>query len=372
MILARKIRIRPNKEQEHQLWKSVGTARWAYNWTLGKQEENHKHGGKFLSDGILRKELTVLKQTEEYAWLYEVSNNITKQAIKDACQAYKRFFKGLTDKPRFKSRRKSKPSFYNDNVKLKVRNNEVLIEKVGWMKISESLPIDVKYTNPRIHFDGKYWYLSVGIEEEKMQQKLTIESLGIDVGIKELAVCSNGMKFKNINKTKVVKQAEKRLRRLQRQVSRKYEMNKEGSRFVKTINIIKLEKKIQLLHRRLKNVRDNHIHQVTTAIVKTKPCRVVMEMSNIKGMMKNKHLSKAIAQQNLYDFKMKIQYKCEKYGIEYMEADKWFPSSKMCSTCGEIKKTLRLSERIYTCDCGHEIDRDFNASINLSRYQLAT
>ncbi|EOO60751.1 IS605 OrfB family transposase [Bacillus cereus VD196] len=367
MILARKIRIRPNKEQEHQLWRSVGTARWAYNWTLGKQEENHKHGGTFLSDGILRKELTVLKQPEEYAWLYEVSNNITKQAIKDACEAYKRFFKGLANKPRFKSRRKSKPSFYNDNVKLKVRNNEVLIEKVGWMKTSELLPIDVKYTNPRIHFDGKYWYLSIGVEKEKPQQKLTSESLGIDVGMKELAMCSNGMKFKNINKTKAVKQVEK----LQLQVSRKYEMNREGIRFVKTSNIIKLEKKIQLLHRHLTNVQDNHIHQVTTAIVKTKPCRIVVKMLNIKEIMKNKHLSKAIAQQKLYDFKIKIQYKCEKYGIEYIKVDKWFPSSKMCSSCGEIKKTLRLSKRIYTCDCGHETDRDLNASINLSRYQLA-
>ncbi|PEF60537.1 RNA-guided endonuclease InsQ/TnpB family protein [Bacillus cereus] len=370
MILARKVRIRPNKEQEHQLWKSIGTARWAYNWTLGKQEANHKHGGKFLSDGILRKELTVLKQTEEYVWLYEVSNNITKQAIKDACEAYKRFFKGLADKPRFKSRRKSKSSFYNDNVKLKVRNNEVLIEKVGWMKTSESLPVDVKYTNPRIHFDGKYWYLSVGVENECPKIELTDVSLGIDVGVKELAVSSDGEKKKNINKTQTVKKVEKRLRRLQRQVSRKYEMNKEGNRFIKTGNIIKVEKKIQHLHRRLTNIRNNHLHQVTKDIVKTKPYRIVMETLNIKGMMKNKHLSKAIAKQCLYEFKRQIQYKCKKYGIEFIEADKWYPSSKMCSSCGRIKKDLKLSDRIYKCTCSHVIDRDLNAAINLSRYEL--
>ncbi|MEH6890322.1 transposase [Bacillus sp. JJ864] len=372
MILAKKVRLKPTLEQEQQLWKSVGTARWAYNWALSKQEENYKQSGKFLNDGVLRKELTKLKKIDEYAWLYDVSNNITKQAIKDSCEAYKRFFKGLTEKPKFKSRKRSKPSFYNDPIKLKVKNRRVLIEKVGWVKTSEQIQIDVKYSNPRISFDGKYWYISVGIEQEIPKQELTNESLGIDVGVKELAVCSNGMTFKNINKTKIVNQAEKRLRRLQRQVSRKYEMNKEGSRFVKTSNIIKLEKRIQRLHRRLTNIRDNHIHQATTAIVKTKPCRVVMETLNIRGMMKNKHLSKAITQQKLYDFKMKLQYKCEKYGIEFIEADKWFPSSKMCSCCGQIKKDLKLSDRTYGCDCGLEMDRDLNASINLSRYELAS
>ncbi|WP_026677320.1 RNA-guided endonuclease InsQ/TnpB family protein [Fictibacillus gelatini] len=371
MILAKKVRIKPTKEQEHQLWKSVGTARWAYNWALAKQEENYKQGGKFISDGILRKELTGLKQTEEYAWLYEVSNNVIKQAIKDACDAYKRFFKKQAVKPRFKSKKKSKPSFYNDNVKLKVKKNEVLIEKVGWVKTSEQIPMGIKYSNPRVSFDGKYWYLSVGIEQEIQPTELTDVSLGIDVGVKELAVCSNGMTFKNINKIKTIKQREKRLRRLQRQVSRKYEMNKEGNRFVKTSNIIKLEKRIRHLHRRLTNIRDHHIHQATTAIVKTKPCRVVMETLNIKGMMKNRHLSKAIAQQKLYDFKVKLQYKCEKYGIAFIEADKWYPSSKMCSCCGQIKKDLKLSDRIYRCECGHEMDRDLNASINLSRYGLA-
>ncbi|MEH7461706.1 transposase [Bacillus thuringiensis] len=371
MILAKKVRIKPTPEQEQQLWKSVGTARWAYNWALSQQEENYKQGGKFISDSILRKVLTKLKKTERYAWLYAVSNNVTKQAIKDLCEAYERFFKGLANKPRFKSRKRSKPSFYNDNVKLKVKNNSILIEKVGWVKITERLPNADTYTNPRISFDGNYWYLSIGIEQEIENHKLIDESVGVDVGVKELAVCSNGMKFKNINKTKVVKQAEKRLRRLQRQVSRKYEMNKEGNRFVKTSNIIKLEKRIQHLHRRLTNIRDNHIHQATTAIVKTKPCRVVMETLNVKGMMRNKYLSKAIAQQKLYDFKVKLQYKCEKYGIELIEADKWFPSSKMCSCCEQIKKDLKLFDRIYRCECGNEMDRDLNASINLSRYQLA-
>ena len=375
MILAKKVRIIPSIEQEQKLWQSVGTARFIYNWTLARQEENYtlegtrKNGGKFISDNDLRKELTILKKTEEYKWLNEVSNNVAKQAVKDACNAYKRFFKGQSEKPKFKSRRKSKPSFYNDNIKLKVKNNIVLIEKVGWVNTSEQLPIDVKYNNPRISYDGKYWYISVGIEVENPVVELTGESVGIDVGIKDLAVCSNGMTFKNINKTKLVKNLEKRLRRLQRKISKKYEMNKEGRKFVKTSNIIKLEKQIRLIHRRLSNIRNNHLHQATTKIVKTKPSRVVMETLNIKGMMKNKHLSKAIAEQCLYDFKVKLKYKCEFNGIEFVEADKWYPSSKTCSECGHIKSRLSLSERTYICeDCGVVIDRDYNASINLSRY----
>jgi putative transposase len=372
VILGKKVRLYPTKEQEQKLWQSVGTARFIYNWTLAKQEENYKNGGKFISDGDLRKELTILKKTEELKWLNNVSNNVAKQAVKDGCEAYKRFFKGVADKPRFKNRRKSKASFYNDNIKLKVKESIILIEKIGWINIkTNTIPINCKYTNPRISFDGKYWYIAIGIEKEKPVVELTNESIGIDVGIKDLAICSNGMTFKNINKTRVVKQLEKRLRRLQRRVSGKYLKNKEGSKFVKTSNIIKIEKQIKLLHRKLSNIRSNHNHQATSMIVKTKPSRVVMETLNIKGMMKNKHLSKAIAQQCLYEFRRQIQYKCEFNGIEFIEADTWYPSSKTCSECGHIKTKLSLSERTYICgECGCVIDRDYNASINLSRYEL--
>ncbi|OAA86990.1 RNA-guided endonuclease InsQ/TnpB family protein [Clostridium ljungdahlii] len=371
MILGKKVRIFPTKEQEQKLWQSVGTARFIYNWTLARQEDNYKNGGKFISDNDLRKEITILKQ-DSLSWLNEVSNNVAKQAVKDGCDAYKKLFKKLADNPRFKSRKKSKPSFYNDTSKLKVKENSVLIEKVGWIDIKKNtIPMNCKYTNPRISFDGKYWFISVGIEKENPIVELTNESIGIDVGVKDLAICSNGMTFKNINKTKVVKQLEKRLRRLQRRVSRKYLKNKEGSKFVKTGNIIKIEKQIKLLHRKLANIRSNHIHQATNKIVKTKPSRVVMETLNIKGMMKNRYLAKAIAKQCLYEFKRQMQYKCEFNGIEFIEADKWYPSSKTCSECGHIKSKLLLSERTYICEkCGCVIDRDYNASINLSRYEL--
>ena len=372
MILGRKVRLYPTKDQEQKLWQSVGTARFIYNWTLARQEENYKNGGKFISDNDLRKELTILKKTEDFHWLNEVSNNVAKQAVKDGCEAYKRFFKGLADKPRFKSRRKSKPSFYNDTSKLKVEENSVLIEKVGWVNIKKnSIPMNCKYTNPRISFDGKYWFIAIGIEKDQPSIRLTNESVGIDAGIKDLAICSNGMTFKNINKTGVVKKLEKRLRRLQRRVSCKYLKNKEGSKFVKTSNIIKIEKQIKLLHRKIANIRSNYNHQTTNTIVKTKPSRVVMETLNIKGMMKNRHLSKAISKQCLYEFKRQLQYKCEFNGIEFIEADKWYPSSKTCSECGHIKQKLSLSERTYICEnCGCIIDRDYNASINLSRYKL--
>jgi putative transposase len=373
MILAKRVRLKPTKEQEKQLWKSAGTARWTYNWTLNRQQENYEQGGKFISDNDLRKEITELKQTDDFKWLSDVSNNVAKQAVKDACDAYKKFFKGQAKFPKFKSRRRSKTSFYNDTSKLKVKKNLVLIEKVGWAKTSEQLPMNVKYSNPRISFDKKYWYLSVGVEQEIEQQELTDEIIGIDLGLKELAVCSNGQVFKNMNKTKGIKKTEKCLRRLQRKASRKYEMNKRGEKqFVKTSNLIKIEKRIQRLHRRLTNIRDNHIHQTTNAIVKTKPSKVVMEDLNVSGMMKNRHLSKALANQKWYEFIRQMKYKCKKYGIEFMQVDRFYPSSKTCSCCGHIKKDLKLSDRIYKCECGLKIDRDLNASINLANFGKLT
>ena len=371
MMLLISVRLRPTKEQEQKLWQSAGTARYIYNWTISRQEENYKNGGSFIQDGVLRKEITQLKKTE-LSWLNEVSNDIPKQAVIDACNAYKNFFKGISKKPKFKSKKKSKNSFYNDTWKLKVKENKlVLLTKIGWVKTSEQIPIGIKYYNPRITYDNKYWYISIGIEKEEIHQELIDVSLGIDLGLKELAVCSNGMVFKNINKTKTVKKLEKKLKRQQRKVSKKYLKNKQGKEYVKTCNIIKLEKRIQLLHRRLANIRNNYIHQTTSSIVKTKPYRVVIEDLNISQMMKNKHLSDAIRKQCFYKFRTYLQYKCQFYGIEFVVADRFYPSSKICSNCGEIKKDLKLSDRIYKCSCGLTIDRDLNASINLSRYELA-
>jgi putative transposase len=378
MILAKRVRIIPNVEQEQKLWQSVGTARFIYNWTLARQEENYKNGGKFINDGDLRKELTILKKSE-LNWLNEVSNNVAKQAVKDACNAYKNFFKGLSDRPNFKSRRKSRPSFYNDTSKLKVKENLVLIEKVGWVETVEQIPMNDKYTNPRVSFDGKFWYISVGVEKTEPIPENTDISIGVDLGLKDLAIVSNIEKpFKNINKTKEVKRLKKKLKRKQKQVSRKYEdgkiqIGKEGEnryKFTKTNNIKKLEKEIKLIQRRLSNIRLNHIHQATTAIVKTKPCRIVVEDLNVKGMLKNNHLSKAIQEQCFHKFISILEYKSKFNGIEFVKADRFYPSSKTCSCCGEIKKDLKLKDRVFICpSCNYRIDRDKNASINLSRYK---
>ena len=374
MITSMKVRLEPNNKQISRLFQCSGTARFIYNWTLARQEENYKNGGKFISDNDLRKEITQLKKTEQYQWLNSISNNVAKQAVKDGCEAYKKYFKKLADKPKFKSRKKSKPSFYNDTEKIKFSSTHVQLEKLGKVKLSEynRIPTGVKYSNPRVSFSGVHWYISVGIESIQEPVELTGESIGIDIGIKDLAICSNGETYKNINKTKKVKKLEKKMRRLQRKVSNKYLLNKKGGSYVKTSNIVKLEKNIIKLHKSLDNIRTDYRHKITTEIVKTKPSRIVMETLNVKGMMKNKHLSKAIAKQGFFEFKTMIQYKAEKYGIEFVEADKWYPSSKTCSACGHVKTKLSLSEREFICErCGTVIDRDKNASINLSRYKVA-
>lgn len=375
MMTSIKVRLEPNDKQNSKLFQASGTARFIYNWTLARQEENYKNGGKFISDNDLRKEITQLKKTEQYKWLNTVSNNIAKQAVKDGCEAYKKFFKRLAEKPRFKSRRKSKPSFYHDTDKIKFTQTHVQLEKLGKVRLSEydRIPTNAKYSNPRVTHDGIHWYVSVGVEVEDELYELTSESIGIDLGIKDLAICSNREEpYKNINKGKKVKKIEKKLRRLQRKVSRKYEKNKEGRRYVKTSNIVKLEKNIRKLHRNLDNIRTDYRHKITTEIVKTKPSRIVMENLNVKGMMRNRHLSKAVAQQGFHEFKTMVQYKAERYGIEFVEADQWYPSSKTCSECGYVKPKLSLTERNFVCECcGSEIDRDVNASINLSRYKVS-
>ena len=377
LIKTYKVRLEPNNVQNTKMFKSAGTARWVYNWVLARQKENYESGNNFTQDGILRKELTQLKKSEEFSWLFEVSNDVAKQAVKDACNSYKRFFKKQANFPKFKSRKKSKPSFYNDTFKLKVDRDYVTLAKIGKVKISEKSRVpygEVVYYNPRITFDGLNWHLSVGVESNEFQSDadLTDKSLGIDLGIKDLAILSNGKVYPNINRTQKVKKLKKKLRRMQRQVSRKYQMNKDGDKFVKTKNVTKLETKIKKQYIKLTNIRTNYGQQITTEIVRTKPSRIVVEDLNVRGMMKNRHLSKAIAEQSFSAFTELLKYKCEAQGIEFVKADRWFPSSKTCSGCGNIKKELKLSDRSYNCDCcGKSIDRDLNASINLARYSIS-
>ena len=376
MIKSIKIRLSPTKEQEELMFQSVGIARFAYNWGLSKWEEMYKEGIKPSKTKIRKEFNNSIRKNDDFKWLYNVSGQITAQAFADLEDAYKNFFDGLAQRPKFKNKKKSKKSFYVRYDAIKFSNNRVNIEKIGKVKYSSNYKIPKldKYTNPRCHFDGKYWYLTFGFEHGESQASLNEDlSIGIDLGIIHLAIVNHLDKpIKNINKSKEVRRLKKKLKRLQRQVSRKYEMNKKGSKFVKTNNIIKLEKQIKLVHRRLNNIRNNHIHQATNKIIKLNPYRVVMEDLNVSGMMKNKHLAEKIAEQKFYEFKRQMKYKCQFNKIEFALADRWYPSSKTCSRCGGIKKDLKLSDRTYICnECGLVIDRDKNASINLGNYKLA-
>ncbi|MGL5764509.1 MAG: RNA-guided endonuclease InsQ/TnpB family protein [Sarcina sp.] len=393
MIVATKIRLKPTKEQEVLFWKSVGVARWSYNYFLGESEKHYSEylegmqDKKSINEGDVRKYINnVLKKTT-HTWLKEVGSNVMKQGVKDADNARKRWFDGVANKPRFKSKRKSKSSFYVNYESLKRTKEGFKGEKIGVVKTCQPLPKikkGEKYSNPRISFDGRCWMLSIGYNVDFEKVELTDVSLGIDVGVKDLAICSDGKVYKNINKSKKVKNISKKLKREQRKLSRKLESNiKSYDKNRKPIynkplrdmkNLQKQNKVIIDLYKKLTNMRDNYLHQCSSEIVKTKPSQIVIENLNVKGMMKNKHLSKAIGEQKLYEFKRMIQYKCEKYGINFIEVDRFFPSSKKCSCCGTIKTDLRLKDRTYICpneECNLVIDRDKNASINLANYQLA-
>ena len=381
MIKSIKIRLYPNNKQITKLFQYAGCARFAYNWAIAKEQENYKQKNKFLSDNELRKEFTKLKKLPEYRWLNEVSNNVTKQAIKDACNTYKKFFKGRCKYPKFKSKKHSTPSFYQDTGKIQFTDTHVKVEgfsmskrrnkqKLNWIRLCEKerILMNCKYLNPRFTYDGLYWYVSIGIGVDDNNNLPSNDGVGIDLGIKNLAVCSDGNTYKNINKTQKVRKIEKKKRRLQRSISRRYEKNKKGGSYQKTSNIIKREKELLKVIKRLTNIRQNCLHQTTSEIIKRKPSFICMEDLNVSGMMKNKHLSKAVQQQCFYEFRKQIEYKSNWNNISVIMADRFFPSSKLCSCCGNIKKDLKLSDRIYKCECGNIIDRDFQASLNLKQY----
>ena len=379
MIKTLKIKLKPNNKQQTKMFQFCGAKRFAYNWALSQEQINYKNGGRFISDCELRREFTQLKKQEGFEWLYSISNNVTKQAIKDACMAYKRFFKGQSKFPKFKSKKHDRPSFYVDNLNIKFTKTHVKLEhiaigkkknkaKLNWIRLVEKnkIPTSGKYINPHVVYDGLNWFICVGIEYNDSEEKQTNEGIGIDLGIKDLAICSDGNTYKNINKTNKIKKLEKSKRRLQRKISKKYLINKRVERYIKTSNIIKSERKLLKLNHRLTNIRNNYLHKVTSEIINRKPMFITIEDLNVNGMMKNKHLSKAVAQQKFYEFRRQLEYKCKWNNIELRIVDRYYPSSKLCHECGAIKKDLKLSDRTYICpECGCIIDRDYNASLNL-------
>jgi len=372
MYLTKKIMLLPTEEQEIKFKKFSGAARFIYNLMIEREKEYYSKNNSYLKENEFRKELTKLKQTEEFSWLKEIGSNVIKQAAKDCNEAFMNFFKKLTKFPKFKTLKNSKMSFYVNYESLKKTNNGFRGERLGEVKTSEELPEINKneyYYCPYISFDNKYWYLCFSIKVKKEKVEKTEEIIGIDLGIKDFAVLSNGKVYKNINKTAKVRKLKKKLKRLQKKLSKKYVLNK-CTKNKKTKNSLKLECKINLIYRKLKNIRINYLHQITSEIVKTKPSKIVIEDLKIKDLLKNKHLSEKISEQNFYKFREILTYKCKLNNIELVIADKFYPSSKTCSCCGHIKQDLKLKDRVFKCPtCGFEIDRDLNAAINLKMYE---
>lgn len=366
MKLSRKIRLCPTKEQETFFIEFANTARFAYNESLAYRKTEYEKGNAVGQRECI-KHLQDLKYSGDFDWLLKIPEAVTKQAIKDLDAAYKKFFKEHKGFPKFHRKGKTPLSFYQridrfkqiDDTHIKVTGIKAPV-KCHKCKIPENA------VNTRIKYDGKYWYLTYAYEKQIKKKALTSKALGVDLGIKEYMVCSDGTVYANINKSERICRLEKRKKRLQRKLSRKYEMNKQGRKFVKTENIEKLEQKIRLIDRKLANIRDTYIHTVTKQLMLKRSKAIVLEDLDVSGMMKNKHLSHAISQQCWYKTRRYVTYKAELYGIPVIIADKRYPSSKKCSQCGHIKKNLKLSDRVYECPvCKAVLDRDYNASFNL-------
>ena len=375
MIKGYRIRIYPNKEQKILIEKHMGCCRFIWNYMLNLQNENYKKGNKYISRYDMIRSLTPLKKREEYLWLNEVSNTSLQNICTDLDKDFKGFFKKLNGYPKFKSKKKSKNIYpvccnrfyFKDNI-------HIQIQILGIVKCKTDFTVPIgkhKFSNVRLSKELNKYFISFGLECENQVRKLNDYSMGIDLGVKELAAVSYGddsLIFHNINKSSKMRKLNRELKHLQRSVSRKYEENRQGNKYIKTNNIIKLEKKIYKINRKISNIRTNYIHQTTHKLVELLPKRVVMENLNVSGMMKNKHLSEAIAGQGFYRFISYMKYKCEWNGIEFIQVDRFYPSSKTCSCCRKVKKDLKLSDRIFKCECGAEIDRDINAAINLKNY----
>lgn len=361
MIKSYKIKLHPNKTQETALKKSFGLARFIYNWCLNKQMENYKDNNTFINKYELKKSAIRLK--EEYEWMKELPAKIVHQAVFDADTAYQNFFKRKSKYPKFKSRKRNKGSFWNPPDSIKFTESKVRLQKIGWIKLAEKdrIPIDCKYYNPRISYDGLNYWLSIGVEcENQTLNKPKTCPIGIDLGIKTLFTYSNGESY---NRSFTNKE-QKKLKRLQKQASRLY-IKYRGKE--KSKNLLKLEKQILKQHRRINNIQLDNIHKITSDLIKRNPEYIAIEDLNVSGMMKNRHLSRVLNECKFYEIRRQLEYKGQFYGVEIIVVDRWFPSSKLCSNCGQIKKNLKLSDRMYNCDCGIKIDRDLNASVNIMK-----
>jgi putative transposase len=331
--------------------------------------EDYKNGNKNISGYNTIRLLTSLKKEKDYLWLSNVSTNTLQTVVLDLEKAYKQFFRRESKFPKFKSKKKDVKNFPIRSDRFYFKENFVQISKIGKVEFQTNYNIPItRYINPRIKLVNSKWILTFGIECENQARKLTDKPMGIDLGVKDLATVAYGEEcfvFHNINKSKRMKMLNHKLKHLQRKVCRKYQTN---GNYEKTNNILKVEKQIKELYYHISCIRQNYIHQTTHKLIELLPNRVTMEDLNVIGMMKNKCLSRSIGEQCFSEFIRQMKYKCEWNGIEFIQASRFFPSSKACSCCGQIKKDLKLKDRIYECDCGNVMDRDYNAAINLMRY----
>lgn len=375
MMRAFKTELKMGEEQVGRLKRIVGVCRYLYNLYLQKAKEHYESTGKFLSGYEFDKWVNnVHSRIPEYAWIKEVSSKARKKSIMNGDRAFRNFFSGKSKYPKFKKKKDQDVKTYfpkNHVTDWTIERHRVKIPTFGWVRLKEFgyIPVDAVVKSGTISIKADRIYVSVLCElsEKQHHTTLTGSGIGVDLGIKDFAIFSDGRVFENNNKKGAVRKIRKKLRREQRSLSRKYESKKKGGESATNgSNIQKNVLRVQKLHQRLSNIQKEYILSVVNSVVKTKPQYITVEDLNVRGMMKNRHLSKAIANQCFHTFKLWLSNQSRKYGIELRKVDRFFPSSKKCSLCGSVKKKLSLSERVYHCECcGLELDRDLNAAINL-------
>ena len=372
MLKAYKIEINPTEDQIVKINKTIGTCRFIYNFFIAHNQENYLKGNKFIGAMVFSKWLnnTLIPNNPEYTWIKEVSSKSVKQAMFQAEIAFKRFFKKQSGFPKFKKKNKSNVKMYlpkNNKTDWKLERHRIKIPTLGFMRLKEFgyIPIDSKVMSGTVSYQAGKYFVSIlcNIKDSIKEFHNIGEPIGIDLGIKEFAVTSTKQVFKNINKDSKIKKLIKRLKREQRRLSRKFK--KGGKATVSAKNYKKQVLRVQKIHFKLSNIREGFVRSVVNSLVKAKPKYVSVEDLNVKGMMKNRCLSRAIQEQTFHYFRKFLIQQCNKQGIEVRVINRWFPSSKLCSCCGQIKNDLTLKDREYVCDCGLKIDRDLNAAINI-------
>ena len=370
-----KTEINPTEEQKARIRKTIGTCRYVYNFYLGHNKALHDNGEKFMTgkDFSLWLNNEYIPDNPDKTWIREVYSKAVKKSIEDGCAAFTRFFKHQSDFPKFKKKGKSDVKMYfvrNNPKDCQCERHRLKIPTLGWVRIKEKGYIPTTkdgymIRSGTVSVKAGRFYVSVLVEipDVNINNNLN-EGIGIDLGLKDFAIISNGKTYRNINKSAGLKKLEKQLIREQRSLSRKYENLKKGE-FTQRANIQKQKLKVQKLHHKMDNIRTDYINKTIAEIVKTKPSYITIEDLNVKGMMKNRCLSKAVASQKFYEFRKRLKAKCDEKGIELRVADRFYPSSKTCHHCGSIRKNLKLSDRIYRCECGYVADRDLNAALNL-------